>query len=151
MVRTGSKLTGGVIGGLLAAMLLALILSGCGSATARSDNAEEFKQRVAETGYDVTFLPEREGHPDLVEGVVTSEEGMASRFSFAFGPAPEGVLPAPAVNAEAVWFPEGDEVNYWMDYTELKGDSRKKRNHYYDAVFAVEDTACQVVADQDCG
>ena len=145
------KITGGTIAGLLAAFLLTLALTACGTATDRTDNADEFRSKVTETGFDVALLPEREGRPDLVEGEVTSEDGISSRFSFAFGPAPERVLPAPADGGEAVWFPAGDELHYWMDYTETDSATRKQRNHYYDAVFAVEDTACQIVADQDCG
>ena len=143
------KRSGRIAGGLLPIVLGAVLLSGCGTATGRTDNAEEFREQVAGIGADVRLLPEREGRPDLVEGIVISKDGAAARFSFAFGPAPERNLPAPARNGEAVWFNRGDQVYYWVDY-EFSGP-KDERNRFYEAAFAVEDTACRVVADRDCG
>ena len=150
MVRSDTKSRGGLVGTLAVAMLAAaLVATGCGSANDRTDNADEFREKVTELGHDVRLIPEKEGRPDLVEGIIVSEDGIARNFAFAFGPAPDPDLPPPADETKATWFEEGDEMYYWVDYD--FETSKKKRERFYDAAFAVEDTACEVVADRDCG
>ena len=143
------KLREWILGGVMLPLLLVAFLAGCGSANDRTDNANEFREKVTQLGHDVRLIPEREGRPDLVEGIVISKDGLAKQFSFAFGPAPNRDLPDPAVPRESVWFTKGDQVYFWVDYE--FGSNKQQRENFYDAAFAVEDTACQVVADQDCG
>lgn len=131
-------------------LLLAFVFAACGSATDRSDNADEFRERVTALGHDVRLIPEREGRPELVEGIVVSKDGIAKQFSFAFGPAPGRDLPPPANAADATWFSVGDEVYYWIDFTVQRAPA-KQQNNFFEAAFAVEDTACQVVAQRNCG
>jgi hypothetical protein len=129
------------------ALVAAVTLSACGGKTG-SQNADEFRSRVNAAGHAVVFEPERTGRPDLVVGKFITEDGEPVDFSFSFGPAPSRDLPAPADTTESVWFDAGDEVHFWVQPRFVR--DRKKLNRYYEALFAIEDTACQVVAERDC-
>lgn len=124
-----------------------MALSACGGRTA-SDNANEFREKMDVGGHAVLLEPERTGRPDLVVGKYITEDGEPVEFSFSFGPAPSRDLPAPANLNEAIWFDAGDEVHFWVRPRFVR--DKKKLNRYYDALFAIEDTACQVVAGRDC-
>ena len=134
--------------GFLTLMAAAVLIAGCGSYT-QTDNAVEFRDKISKTSIAYRLEPEREGRPGIVQGKAATEAGTVVNFVFSFGPAPEMNLPPPAKIPDAVWFPKGDKVYYWVSkYPPGTPDAEQDRA--LSLGFALGNVACQVVADQNC-
>ena len=137
---------------VVSVILAAALIAGCsdiGGSDDRLQNANEFRDRLEKLDYSVELEPESKAHPGLVIGQATTKDGIDSSFAFTFGPAPEQ-LPAELEADGAVWVELGDQVNYWIE--EFPADvGPMESDRVIDMRFELEDTACQVVADQNCG
>ena len=130
-------------------LFAAAFIAGCsGTSDDRRDNADEFRAKLEQIGYDVELQPKSEVHPGLVIGKATSEDGIDSSFAYMFGPAPER-LPFKLERNGAVWIEFGDEANYWIEEFPL-GLTPMESDRVLDMRFAIEDAGCQVVSGSDC-
>jgi hypothetical protein len=126
-------------------------LAGCGGAT-REENAADFREQVQQLGYEIKLLPARDEAPALVEGVGTSKDGLEGRFSYSFGPDPSRKVPRAARVGYGVWFNAGDQFYSWTgDYPPSPKPDNRQINRFYDMMIDIDNVACQIVADRDCG
>jgi hypothetical protein len=128
-----------------------LLWSGCDRPT-QATNAAEFSEQVQRLDYEIKLLPARDGWPGLVEGIGTSRDGIKARFTYSFGPDPRRDVPKGAKVGFVEWFNEGDGFYAWTeDYPASPDLSKRQINRFYDMVLDIDDAACLVIVDRNCG
>jgi len=132
----------------LVVVLASLGVSACASTT-QADNAADFKDRVAASGYDIAFLSNDESRPGAVAGVVRSEDGLQIKFVFSFGPGPDKLSGELPDRGNSTWVDLGDSLEYWVESLP-PGLSGARANRYVEMILAVQDIGCQVVANRPC-
>ena len=142
---TGTQFRSAALATLL---VVSAVVTGCDEATP-ADNAAEFRERAARSGYEVAFAPVADGRPGLVSGVARSKDGVRSTFVFSFGPAPEELPGDFRFREEAAWFDAGDGVNYWVEGYP-PGLSGAEQDRTLEMLFTLEDLACRTVANRPC-